>query len=57
MVLTDDELKEVLKELIRCNIDLNQAVNYFLNSNYTAGRKNILDVLENLTKINQAVSS
>ena len=51
MTLSEDEIKEVTKKLVRCNIDLNQGMNYFLNSDYTNGRKNFLEVVRNLGNI------
>jgi len=51
MPLTQDEIKEVTKKIVRCNIDLNQGFNYFLNSNYTEGRKNWSAVIQKMQEI------
>ena len=51
MVLSSYEHEQILKDLVSCNIDLNQAINYALNRDYKPARKNMMDVLESLGKI------
>jgi len=51
MPLTQDEIKEVMERLIRCNIDLNQGINYFLSSKYEQGVENFVEVVNNLRGI------
>lgn len=55
MPLTQDEIKEVTKKIVRCNIDLNQGFNYFLNSNYTEGYANFVAALSSLQEIMKEV--
>jgi len=55
MTLSYEEHTQVLKDLVRCNIDLNQAINYALNRDYKPTRKNMMDVLESLGKIIQKI--
>ena len=55
MPLTQDEIRDVTKLIVRCNIDLNQGMNAFLESDYSAGRKNLTDVLTNVGKIIEKV--
>lgn len=57
MTLSQDELRPIMKELIKCNIDLNQGINYFLSSKYEAGHANLLDVIDNLREIIQKVNA
>jgi len=49
--LTNDEKGKVLKSLIRCNIDLNQAINYALDSKYEEARQNLLAVVKSMGTI------
>lgn len=51
MVITEDEYKDVLKLLIKCNIDLNQGINFALNSDYSPACNNFKEVLSSLTSI------
>lgn len=51
MVLSENEIREVTKNLIRCNIDLNQGINYCLDNKYDECRKNFLEVIKNLENI------
>ncbi len=55
MPLREDEIREVTKLVVRCNIDLNQGMNFCLESNYNSGRENFTKVLENLGKIIEKV--
>ena len=51
MTLSENEITDILKSLIRCNIDLNQGVNYYLNSKYKEGTENLLLVTKSLQEI------
>jgi len=50
-MLTVDEYRDVLKLLIKCNIDLNQGINYGLNSDYKPAVENFLQVIRSLSTI------
>jgi len=51
MTLTEDEIKKVMKLMVRHNIDFGQAMNYFLNGDYTNGYKNLVASLDSLDEI------
>lgn len=51
MVLSEDELKTVLKSLVRCTIDLNQGINYALNHDVKNANQNFSDVVNSLSNI------
>ncbi len=51
MVIKDEEFKEVLKLLIKCNIDLNQGINFALNSDYRPACTNFKQVLASIGSI------
>lgn len=51
MALSEDELKEVFKSLVRCNIDLNQGINYALNHDIKNANHNFSDVVNSLSNI------
>jgi hypothetical protein len=57
MTLTQTELQVFTEFSIRCNIDLNQAVNYFIKSKNKEGIENLYAVVENIQEIIKLVKS
>lgn len=51
MTLSVDEIKEVLKILVKCNINLNQGVNYYMNSEYDEGTNNLNKAIKGINEI------
>lgn len=57
MPLTQDEIKEVFKDYLRCEIDLAQAMNYVLHSKYQEGTLNLSKTISSLQKILEKIQS
>lgn len=57
MTLSKDEEVDALKEIIKATIDLNQAANYMLNSEYSKCYNNLTAVISSVNDIIEKIES
>lgn len=55
MTLSQDEIREIFEKHLRCTIDIDQGMNYCLDSKYEAGIDNFLAAIKSLEYIIQKI--